>query len=173
MTGVQTCALPISEEAWLSRYKDAESVHLETFPDIPAAWLDEALAARWTTIRKVRRVVTGALEIERAQKRIGSSLEAAPRVFIADADLAKLIESIDFADICITSSITIVEGEGPADAFRLADVHGVAVQPEKAPGIKCARSWRYFDPKTADKDFPDITPRDADAMREWEKSRAA
>ena len=158
-----------SEESWLSRYPDAESVHLETFPIIPAEWQDEALAARWSTIRKVRRVVTGALEIERAQKRIGSSLEAAPKVYIADADLAQLIESVDFADICITSAITIIEGEAPADAFRLDDVHGVAVTSEKASGIKCARSWRYFDPKTADPEFPDITPRDAQAMRELEK----
>ena len=158
-----------SEESWLSRYPDAESVHLETFPAIPSEWQDDALAARWSTIRKVRRVVTGALEIERAQKRIGSSLEAAPQVYIADQDLAHLIESVDFADICITSAITIIEGEAPAHAFRLDDVHGVAVTSEKASGVKCARSWRYFDPATADKDFPDITPRDAQAMREWEK----
>ncbi len=156
------------EEAWLSRYKDAESVHLETFPHIPSEWKDEALAARWATIRKVRRVVTGALEIERAQKRIGSSLEAAPKVYIADKDLASLVASVDFADICITSGIEIIAGEGPADAFRLDDVGGVAVVPAKAAGVKCARSWRYFDPATADKDFPDITPRDAQAMREWQ-----
>jgi len=157
-----------AEESWLSRYKDAESVHLETFPHIPGEWKDDALAARWATIRKVRRVVTGALEIERAQKRIGSSLEAAPKVYIADKDLAALVASVDFADICITSGIEIIAGEGPADAFRLDDVGGVAVQPEKASGVKCARSWRYFDPATADKDFPDITPRDAQAMREWQ-----
>jgi len=157
-----------SEESWLSRYPDAESVHLETFPAIPQEWQDEALAARWSTIRKVRRVVTGALEIERAQKRIGSSLEAAPKVYIADQDLAKLVESVDFADICITSAITIIKGEAPADAFRLDDVHGVAVVSEKAPGQKCARSWRYFDPTSADPEFPDITPRDAQAMRELE-----
>jgi isoleucyl-tRNA synthetase len=156
------------EEAWLSRYKDAESVHLETFPHIPSEWKDDALAARWATIRKVRRVVTGALEIERAQKRIGSSLEAAPKVYIADKDFASLVASVDFADICITSGIEIIAGEGPADAFRLDDVGGVAVVPVKASGVKCARSWRYFDPATADKDFPDITPRDAQAMREWQ-----
>jgi isoleucyl-tRNA synthetase len=157
-----------AEEAWLSRYKEAESVHLETFPHIPSEWKDDALAARWATIRKVRRVVTGALEIERAQKRIGSSLEAAPKLYIADKDLAALVASVDFADICITSGIEIIAGEGPADAFRLDDVGGVAVVPAKASGVKCARSWRYFDPATADKDFPDITPRDAQAMREWE-----
>jgi len=161
-----------AEEAWLSRYPDAESVHLETFPAIPQEWQDEALAVRWATIRKTRRVVTGALEIERAHKRIGSSLEAAPKVYIADPDLAQLIESVDFADICITSAITIIEGEAPADAFRLDDVQGVAVVSEKASGIKCVRSWRYFDPATADPAFPDITPRDAQAMREWEKRHA-
>jgi len=82
--------------------------------------------------------------------------------------LAHLVESVDFADICITSAITIIEGEAPADAFRLDDVHGVAVVSEKAPGQKCARSWRYFDPTSADPEFPDITPRDAQAMRELE-----
>jgi len=162
-----------AEESWLSRYKDAESVHLETFPAIPSEWQDEALAARWSTIRKVRRVVTGALEIERAQKRIGSSLEAAPKVYIADPDLAHLIKSVDFTEICITSAITIIEGEAPVGAFRLDDVHGVAVTSEKAPGIKCARSWRYFDPATADPAFPDITPRDAAAMREWDAAAHA
>jgi len=155
-----------AEESWLSRYPDAESVHLETFPEIPVAWQDEALAARWSTIRKVRRVVTGALEIERAQKRIGSSLEAAPHVFIADKDLADLVRSVDFADICITSAITIIDGEAPADAFRLDDVHGVAVVSARAEGQKCARSWRYSTEVGTDKDYPDVTPRDAAALRE-------
>ena len=155
-----------AEESWLSRYPDAESVHLETFPEIPVAWQDEALAARWSTIRKVRRVVTGALEIERAQKRIGSSLEAAPHVYIADKDLADLVRSVDFADICITSAITIIDGEAPTDAFRLDDVHGVAVVSARAEGQKCARSWRYSTEVGTDKDYPDVTPRDAAALRE-------
>ena len=43
---------------------------------------------------------------------------------------------------------------------------GVAVVVERAQGIKCARSWRYFDPATADPDYPDVTPRDAAALRE-------
>ncbi len=81
-----------SEEAWLARYPDAVSVHLEGFPDIPSSWRDDALAEKWDKIRGVRAVVTGALEIERAQKHIGSSLEAAPKVFVADAGLKALLE---------------------------------------------------------------------------------
>src|SRR5262249_29991597 len=65
-----------AEEAWLARHPSAEgSVHLERFPEVPPEWRDDVLAERWRRVRNVRRVVTGALEIERAHKRIGSSLE--------------------------------------------------------------------------------------------------
>ena len=155
-----------AEEAWLSRYPNALSVHLEHFPAIPDAWRDDALAAKWEKIRKIRTVVTGALEIERAQKRIGSSLEAAPIVYVADDSLRAALEGVDFAEICIASDIHIASGEGPPDAFRLPEAPGVAVVPQRAPGVKCARSWKYFDPATADPDYPDVTPRDALALRE-------
>ncbi len=155
------------EEAWLARYpSDTGSVHLETFPETPADWRDEALAAKWRAIRNVRRVVTGALEIERAQKRLGSALEAAPHVFIADDETRRMLGTIDFADVCITSGLTLEAGEGPADAFRMDDAPGVAVVSARAGGVKCARSWRYFDPATADPEYPDVTPRDAQALRE-------
>ncbi|MBN9060931.1 MAG: isoleucine--tRNA ligase [Rhizobiales bacterium] len=160
-----------TDEAWLDRYRDESgSVHLETFPAIPAQWRDDALAAKWEKIRKVRRVVTGALEVERAQKRIGSSLEAAPAVFVSDTDLLAALEGLDFADVCITSAITVQAGEGPADAFRLDEVKGVAVSPARAAGVKCARSWRYFDPASADPAYPDVTPRDARALRELDSA---
>ncbi|WP_159728762.1 isoleucine--tRNA ligase [Methylosinus sp. Ce-a6] len=155
-----------AEEAWLSRYPKAVSAHLETFPDLPAAWRDEALAEKWEKIRAIRSVVTGALEIERAQKRIGSSLEAAPLVHVTNADLRAALEGVDFAEICIVSDIAVRADEGPAEAFRLAEVAGVAVVPRRAEGVKCARSWKYFDPATAAPDFPGVTPRDAQALRE-------
>jgi isoleucyl-tRNA synthetase len=156
-----------AEEAWLARYPDAVSVHVEGFPEIPAGWHDVALAAKWETIRDIRRVVTGALELERAGKRLGSSLEAAPVVFIADAALRGALDGLDLAEICITSGIEIRAEEGPDEAFRLGDVKGIAVVPAKAAGVKCLRSWRYFDPAIADPAFPGISPRDAAAMKEW------
>jgi isoleucyl-tRNA synthetase len=163
-----------AEEAWLSRYgESAPSVHLQTFPEVPASWRDDALAEKWRKIRAVRRVVTGALELERAQKRIGSSLEAAPVVHVADAELFAAIVDADLAEICITSHATLAEGDGPADAFRLDDVRGVAVEPARAHGRKCARSWRISESVGADPDYPDVTPRDAQALREWEALRKA
>lgn len=159
-----------AEEAWLERYPEAKagegSVHLELFAQADEAWLDPELAERWAKIRRVRRVVTGALELERAAKRIGSSLEAAPVVHVADPDLRAALSGLDFAEICITSGAKITDGEGPAEAFRLPDVAGVAVVPARAAGVKCARSWKYFDPATAEPDYPDVTPRDARALRE-------
>src|SRR5471032_1721508 len=131
------------EESWASRYgADAASIHLETFPEVPASWRDDKLAEKWRKIRTVRRVVTGALEIERAQKRIGSSLEAHPIVLVTEEDLFEAVVDVDLAEICITSAATLRDGEGPADAFRLPDVQGVAVVVNLAEGRKCARSWK-------------------------------
>ncbi len=157
-----------TEETFLmSPYADrADSVHLLQFPETPLDWKDADLAARWDKIFRVRRVVTGAIEIERREKRIGSSLEAAPKVYIDDPDLLAAYESEVAEDIFITSQAELVSGAAPETAFRLPDEASVAVLPGQASGVKCARSWKYFDPATADPDFPDVTPRDAAAIRE-------
>ncbi|WP_018856921.1 isoleucine--tRNA ligase [Rhizobium sp. 42MFCr.1] len=155
-----------TEEAWLSRNSSAVSVHLELFPTIPAEWKNEALAEKWKKIRAVRTVVTGALEIERKDKRIGSSLEAAPVVHVADAELLKALEGQDFEEICITSGIVVDSAEGPADAFRLLEVSGVSVEPKLAEGTKCARSWRITTDVGSDPAYPDVSARDAAALRE-------
>ncbi len=163
-----------AEEAWLSRYTSADgSVHLELFPAVPATWRDDSLAEKWRKVRLVRRVVTGALEVERAAKRIGASLEAAPVVYVSDAELFAALTDVDLAEVSITSAATLVNGEGPPDAFRLDDVHGVAVVPARADGRKCARSWKISAAIGSDPDYPDVTPRDAQALREWEAVRKA
>ena len=158
-----------TEEAWLSRYgADAKSVHLEVFHEVPAAWRDDKLAEKWRKVRQVRRVVTGALEIERAQKRIGSSLEAHPIVHVSNEDLFEAVADVDLAEVCITSAATLIQGEGPAEAFRLDDVKGVAAVPQLAEGRKCARSWKITPAVGSDPQYPDVTPRDAQALREWD-----
>jgi isoleucyl-tRNA synthetase len=156
------------EEVWLQRFGgEGSSVHLMQFAKVPEEWRDDALAAKWETIRDVRSVVTGALEIERANKTIGSSLEAAPKIYVSN-EAAATLAGIDFAEICITSAIAVHVGEAPANAFRLDGVKDVGVVFAKAEGPKCARSWKISKDIGADKDFPDITPRDADAVREWQ-----
>ena len=162
------------EEAWLNRFpSDKSSVHLRQFPTIPADWRDEALAEKWRKVRVVRRVVTGALEIERKERRIGSSLEAAPKVYIADPDFREALTGIDLAEIAITSGITLMNGEGPKGSFRLDDVPGVAVVFAPAQGVKCARSWKILAEVGADPEFPALSPRDAEAVRQFDARHPA
>ncbi|MDP5085848.1 MAG: class I tRNA ligase family protein, partial [Yoonia sp.] len=132
------------EEVWLERFPGHDSsVHLQDFDATPADWRDDALAAKWADVRKVRRVVTGALEVERTAKVIGASLEAAPTVYVSAAT-AKLLETVAFDDLCITSGIFVSTDAAPTDAFRLDDVADVAVVFAQAAGEKCQRCWKIL-----------------------------
>ena len=109
-----------TEEAWRMYRPDAEpSVHLTLFPTEFEAFRDDALAAKWETIRDVRRVVTGALELERAAKSIGSSLEASPLVYVSDKNIFNTLFDIDLAEVFITSNAMATNEDAPAGAFRL------------------------------------------------------
>jgi isoleucyl-tRNA synthetase len=157
-----------TDEAWRMYRADAEaSVHLTLFPDSLEQSRDERLAAKWDIIRNVRRVVTGALELERAAKNIGSSLEASPLVYVSDKKIFETLFDVDLAEVCITSNAMVTNEDPPANAFRLNDVPGVAVVVEKAVGTKCARSWKILSTVGEDAEYPDVSPRDAQALREW------
>jgi len=149
------------------KVEGSPSVHLLTFPDHLASLRDDALSAKWDTIREVRRVVTGALEVERAAKNIGSSLEASPVIYVSDRQMLATLFDVDLAEVCITSNYEVREGDAPADAFRLDAAPGVAVKIEKAAGKKCARSWKILPTVGEDAEYPDVSPRDARALREW------
>jgi isoleucyl-tRNA synthetase len=132
------------EEVWLERHREeGSSVHLQDMPQTPSSWSNPDLAEKWSSIRKVRRVVTGALEVERREKNIGSSLEAAPVVYVS-ADVAEVLKSVSFADLCITSGIEISTETAPEAAFVLEDTDGVAVSFAKASGEKCQRCWKIL-----------------------------
>ena len=153
-----------AEEAWLARTgEDAvNSVHLRTFPDLPDAWRDDALMEKWRRVRAVRRAVTGALELERAEKRIGSSLQAAPRVF-TDADTAALFADLNAAELFITSGAAFDTDTTPEDAFRLEDVADVAVVPALAGGEKCDRCYQVLEDVGSVDGHPTVCRRCADA----------
>ncbi|MEE4238933.1 MAG: class I tRNA ligase family protein, partial [Anderseniella sp.] len=156
-----------TDEAWMERHGPEACVHTQQFPEVGEHWRNEALERTWTQVMKVRSVVTGALEIERREKRIGSSLESAPEIHIVDEELLHAVHGIDMAEICITSAAKVIHGAGPDDAWRMDEVRGVAVVPAKAGGAKCARSWKVSTEVGSDPEYPDVTPRDAEALREW------
>ncbi len=164
-----------AEEAWLSRYPSEDgSVHLRQFPELVDGWRDDALAAKWRKIRDVRRVVTGALEVERREKRIGASLEAAPTVFVPDAEMRAAYEGLDAAEIFITSEATLTGDASPDDAFRLeGDATGIVVTPGKADGEKCRRCWRILPEVGKNKSHADLCERCADAVESADAGKSA
>jgi isoleucyl-tRNA synthetase len=154
-----------AEEAWWARGAGPEkSVHERLFPQVTEAWADQGLADKWAKVRKVRRVVTGALEREREAKHIGASLQAHPTVYIADDALADAVADVDLALVCITSAITVERGQGPDDAYRLDEVPGVAVAPGLADGQKCQRCWQVLPEVGRDPQAPETCARCADAV---------
>jgi len=165
-----------AEEAWLEWLKlggasGPDSVHLRTFPDLPADWRDDALAQKWAQVRDVRRVVTGALELKRADKTIGSSLQAAPVLYVTPAT-AGLLDGLDLAEICITSGLTLVQQPGPEEAFRLADVPDVAAAFQPAGGDKCERCWKVLPEVGTVEAHPGLCHRCADTVTHLDQGAA-
>ena len=153
---VYTC-----EEAWEQRHPGKPSVHLQQFPKTPDGWLDAGVAAKWEAVFRVRKFVTEALEVERREKRIGSSLEASVDVKVGGKADLDAFAGEDAAEIFITSDARLSLAGGDASTVNVTSV--------RVPDDwkKCARSWKYFAPSSADPEFPDITPRDAAAVREY------
>ena len=159
-----------AEEAWLARHPDrvpGNSVHLRSFPDIPDTWRDEELAEKWNYLRDVRRVVTGALEKERAEKRIGSGLQAAPVVH-APAETIALFDGIDAAELFITSGVSFTTEIAPPEAFILKEIRDIAVVSELALGDKCERCYQLSEEVGSNKDYPNVCNRCADATEHFQ-----
>ncbi len=160
------------EETW--GYKPAQvlsdhsvsSVHYRTYNDTVAEWVNDGLIEQWKRIKDIRSVITGALEVERKEGRIRSSLEAHPVLYLGQDDVA-LTEKldIDWADMAITSQCTIDTSAAPNGAFTIDTVKDVAVVVNGAKGQKCQRSWKILPTVGDDPDYPDLSPRDADAVR--------
>jgi isoleucyl-tRNA synthetase len=143
-----------AEEAWTARFGETNSVHLQGFPEIPAAWHDPALAARWERLRDIRREVTTGIEQLRASGVIGASLQAAVSLGVGPADAA-LLPAQAWEDLAIVSAFALAEG---------APDSGVTVAVSKAEGSKCARCWRVL-PEVGDvAAHPALCLRCADAV---------
>ncbi len=133
-----------AEEAWMSRFGEDASVHLEDYFAPPAAWQDAALAAKWEQIRTIRGQATGALEDMRRAGTIGSSLQAS--IALPDAGL---LDAAGWAEILIVS----------AAATGAAEI-ATAV----APGEKCARCWKVLPEVGSVAAHPGLCLRCADAV---------
>ena len=152
------------EEVWLERYPDKDSsVHLVDIPNTPSEWRDDKLAKKWSIVRSYRRLVTSALELQREDKVIGSSLEAAPTVHIKDQDALAILESVPFQDICITSGLNLTDAEPPECAYISSEIDGAAVNFKKSVGTKCERCWKIL-PDVGNYKYPGTCKRCSTAL---------
>ena len=129
------------EEAWQSK-GNTSSIHLEEFLKIDTKFKNYRIAKKWEQIKDIRKVITGALEIKRADKTIGSSLESHIDVYLSK-EIKSIIENIDLSEIAITSSATLIVGKNPSSGFSLGDIKDVTVDVKKAKGTKCKRCWKF------------------------------
>ena len=160
------------EEAWASRNpNDKANLFrvLETAPDI---WHNVAEGDRWAKIETVLSVVTAALEDKRRDKVIGSALEAAPKVYLADGAAFEAFHDIDAAEVFRTSQASVATDSPPAHAFTLEGLPMIAVEFAVAEGQKCQRSWRILPEVGTDSRYPDLSVRDAEAVALWDQTHA-
>jgi isoleucyl-tRNA synthetase len=139
-------------------------------PETPGTWENAAEAERWAKVQRVLDSVTSALEDSRRQKEIGGALDARVDVELGStADLAAF-EGLDPAEVFRTSQASVV---AIADSEKtVADESAVRslVRPLAIP--KCARSWRRVPDVGSDPAYPDLSARDADAVRYWDQTHA-
>ena len=160
-----------AEEIW--KYLPAaagkpESVHMALFPKPDPAFSDDALAAKWETMIKVRAEVSKALEKARAEKVIGHSLDASVTIGLDD-ELYATMEGFkdDLRSILIVSSAAIARGE-IAGAFAGQELEGVWVKVEAAGGEKCERCWVYDDSVGKIEGHPTICNRCHEALSQMD-----
>jgi isoleucyl-tRNA synthetase len=156
----------LAEEVWLAVYPTSASVHLEQFEDVPGAWVDADLASKWETVMACRSLVNVALERARKEGDVGSSLDARPVVHVDETFMLDLLRSVDLAEVCVTSGMELLHGRGPDEAVSDRSLAGVSVEARRATGLKCARSWVVSGDVGSDPDYPDLSARDAAALKE-------
>jgi len=157
------------EEAWASR-GNAQANLFRVLEEAPAEWHNLAEHDRWQKIETVLSVVTAALEEKRRDKVIGSALEAAPVVHIADNALWEAMQGIDAAEVFRTSQAALSLDPAPADSFKLEGLAMIAVVFARAEGRKCARSWRILPEVGSDPRYPDLSLRDAEAVAAYDET---
>ncbi len=130
-----------TEEIYRLLFKDSKSVHLEKFLNFPNNFENENLYKKWMELIKIRNICNISIEEKRANKEIGSSLEADLNIQL-DQKLEKITKNIDFSELCITSKAEIYFNENLE----------TSAQTTKAKGTKCTLCWKISE-NACDRDY--------------------
>ena len=117
--------------------KDSKSIHEYTFPEISKKFENPVLDEKWKQLFKIKQEANIAIEEKRANKDIGSSLEAELKI-TTDTKNFELLEGIDLAEYFITSK---------AEKIKSKNKEPLKIEVQKSKGIKCPRCWKILDDK--------------------------
>ena len=115
----------------LLKFNSTKSIHLENFPKIPSKWNNQDLEVKWNELIKIREICNSSIELKRASKEIGSSLEANLIIYLNEK-LTKFTKGVDFSELCITSDAKIEKNKSDE----------ILVETIKAKGQKCPVCWK-------------------------------
>jgi len=159
-----------SEEVWKCADPDgriAPSVHLADWPSPDPDFMDVELDARWQRFMTVRGDVTRELEKLRAEKVIGSSLEATVELYTRDEELAGFLTNFSepLETLFIVSGVSVGTDE-PGDTIAALDTPGLSIRVSVSPHPKCARCWNRRESVGTDPDYPDLCDRCREVVRQ-------
>ena len=123
-----------TEEIYQLISKKNKSIHLENFLTVPENFRNDELNDKWVELIDIRNKCNVSIEEKRANKEIGSSLEAGLKINL-NSKFEDLTQKIDFAELCITSKAEII----------YSDSEEIAVNANKATGKKCSVCWKIKD----------------------------
>lgn len=160
-----------AEEIWKyiphSINDDKESIFLSQMPEKTGVSVDEAFTAKWDMIYSVRSSVTKALELKRAEKFIGASLEAKVTLHADSDELYAKLSAVsgDLAEVFIVSAAEVVNnGDGEFKCEDPAFDGKLSFSVEKASGSKCERCWSYSETVGANAEHPTLCKRCAEQI---------
>ena len=120
-----------TEEIFTLIDKEKKSIHLEKFIKIPKNYSNKMLEEKWIELKRIRDLCNISIEEKRANKEIGSSLEANLSISLGEK-IFKLVEKVNFSELCITSDAKITKGQ----------TEDIIVNTKKAEGNKCPVCWK-------------------------------
>ena len=146
-----------AEEAYLARWgEEKESLLFETLPEADPAWENQAISQNFQKIREIRRLITGALEIKRAEGVIGSSLQGKVTVYDPNSQLSN---QINWAEQAIVSSVDVQKKPVPEGAFTVPELKDLGVEVTVADGEKCDRCWQVLPDVGSNPPYPELCDR--------------
>jgi isoleucyl-tRNA synthetase len=120
-----------TEEIFTLIKKDKKSIHLEKFIKFPKSFENQKINEKWIELKNIRDICNISIEAKRASKEIGSSLEA-NLIINLNEKLFKIVEDVDFSELCITSYAKVEKNESDE----------IIAKTTKAEGEKCSVCWK-------------------------------